>query len=214
MVDVVRRRDLYSGRESDGGIEPRILEALAKVPRHEFVSANLRNRAYDDSPLPIGRGQTVSQPYIVALMTHLIHPQPDHRVLEVGTGSGYQAAVLSRLVDHVFSIEVVPELAKQAEQRLRRLGYDNVSTRLADGWSGWPEESPFDAILVTAAPEMVPPPLLEQLKVGGRLVAPVGSRWERQDLLVVERRPDGETSTQRVIPVAFVPLVRWAEEGD
>ena len=212
MLDVVRRHDVYSGRQSDGNIEPRILEALAKVPRHEFVSANLRNLAYDDSPLPIGFGQTVSQPYIVALMTHLIHSQPDYRVLEVGTGSGYQAAVLSRLVEHVFSIEVVPELAKQAEQRLRRLGYHNVSTRLGDGWNGWPEEAPFDAILVTAAPERLPPPLLEQIKLGGRMVAPVGNRWEGQDLQVVERRPDGETSTQLVIPVVFVPLVRCAEE--
>jgi protein-L-isoaspartate(D-aspartate) O-methyltransferase len=212
MLDGVRRHDVYSGRQSDGNIEPRILEALAKVPRHEFVSANLRNLAYDDSPLPIGFGQTVSQPYIVALMTHLIHSQPDYRVLEVGTGSGYQAAVLSRLVEHVFSIEVVPELAKQAEQRLRRLGYHNVSTRLGDGWNGWPEEAPFDAILVTAAPERLPPPLLEQIKLGGRMVAPVGNRWEGQDLQVVERRPDGETSTQLVIPVVFVPLVRCAEE--
>jgi protein-L-isoaspartate(D-aspartate) O-methyltransferase len=145
-------------------------------------------------------------------MTHLIHPQPDYRVLEVGTGSGYQAAVLSRLVDHVFSIEVVPELAKEAEQRLRRLGYDNVSTRLGDGWNGWPEEAPFDAILVTAAPETLPPPLLEQLKPRGRLVAPVGSRWEGQDLLFVEKRPDGETTAQPVIRVAFVPLVRRDEE--
>jgi protein-L-isoaspartate(D-aspartate) O-methyltransferase len=160
MLDVVRRHDVYSGRQSDGGIEPPILEALAKVPRHEFVSANLRNLAYDDGPLPIGCGQTVSQPYIVALMTHVIHPQPDYRVLEVGTGSGYQATVLSRLVEQVFSIEVAPELAEQAEQRLRRLAYDNVSTRLGDGWNGWPAEAPFDAILVTATPEMLPPPLL------------------------------------------------------
>jgi protein-L-isoaspartate(D-aspartate) O-methyltransferase len=188
--------------------DPRVMAAMAEVPRHEFVPALERTCAYANGPLPIGHGQTISQPYIVALMTDLLGCGPDARVLEVGTGSGYQAAVLSRVVDRVYSIEIVPELARDAAKRLARLGYDNVATRLGDGYNGWPEEAPFDGILVTAAAPAVPAPLVEQLREGARLVIPVGVPYGHQELMVVKKETDGSATTNRVLGVAFVPLTR------
>jgi protein-L-isoaspartate(D-aspartate) O-methyltransferase len=186
--------------------DPRVMEVMGKVPRHEFVPAIQRRNAYLNRPLPIGYGQTISQPYIVALMTDLIETRPDFRVLEIGTGSAYQAAVLAELVDEVYSIEVIEALGDSAAARLERLGYDNVETRVGDGYYGWKEVAPFDAILVTAAASHVPPPLVEQLKPGGRLVVPVGSRFMTQQLLFVEKAADGSVSTRQIMPVIFVPL--------
>jgi protein-L-isoaspartate(D-aspartate) O-methyltransferase len=188
--------------------DPRVLDAMRGVPRHEFVPASSRPDAYADTPLPIGFGQTISQPYIVALMTELARPAPTDRALEVGTGSGYQAAVLSRLVSRVFSIELVEPLARSAAATLQRLGYANVTVRSGDGYHGWPEEPAFDIILVTAAPEAVPPALLAQLRPGGRLVIPVGPIWDVQDLKVIEKDEAGRITTRSVIPVRFVPLVK------
>jgi protein-L-isoaspartate(D-aspartate) O-methyltransferase len=188
-----------------------VLDAMRRVPRHEFVPATVRDDAYLDSPLPIGSGQTISQPYIVALMTELARPTPADRALEVGTGSGYQAAVLSRLVSRVFSVEVVDTLARSADATLRRLGYSNVTVRNGDGYLGWPDEAPFDIILVTAAPEEVPRALIAQLKPGGRLVVPVGRVHDVQDLQLIEKDAAGRVSTRSVIPVRFVPLIRKRE---
>ena len=184
----------------------RVMDAMGSVPRHEFVPKNQRRNAYDNRPLPIGRGQTISQPYIVALMTELLEPEPGDRVLEIGTGSGYQAAILSKLVSEVFSIEIITELANDSRQRLQRLGYDNVRVRAADGYDGWPEEAPFDSIIVTAAISHIPPPLVRQLKPGGRMVIPVGTRFQTQYLTLVEKNPEGEVTTRQLIPVIFVPF--------
>ncbi len=189
-----------------GALSIRVLDAMRKVPRHEFVPAGQRKAAYKNRPLPIGHGQTISQPFIVALMTELLSIGPDDKVLEIGTGSGYQAAILSLLVREVYSIELVDSLGKQAAETLQRLGYCNVTLRIGDGYSGWSEEAPFDAIIVAAAPDHVPPALIEQLKPGGRLVIPVGV--EAQDLQVIEKAPDGSSVTTNVIPVRFVPLIR------
>lgn len=181
-----------------------VLDALRQVPRHLFIPESVRDQAYEDYPLPIGEGQTISQPYIVALMTQLADLGPDDKVLEIGTGSGYQAAVLSRLARQVYSIEILEPLGRRAAGILRRLGYDNVHVRVGDGYGGWPEEAPFDAILVTAAaPDQVPRPLEEQLKVGGRMVIPVGKYF--QDLVVLTRTPEGKVR-RSVIPVRFVPM--------
>lgn len=181
-----------------------VLDALRQVPRHLFIPEYVRDQAYEDHPLPIGEGQTISQPYIVALMTQLADLGPDDKVLEIGTGSGYQAAVLSRLAGEVYSIEILEPLGRRASATLRRLGYDNVHVRVGDGYGGWPEEAPFDAILVTAAaPDQVPPPLEEQLKVGGRMVIPVGKYF--QDLVVLTRTEKGKVR-RSVIPVRFVPM--------
>ena len=188
-----------------------VLRAMRQVPRHEFVPDEERRNAYEDRPLPIGHGQTISQPYIVALMTELARPKPTDRALEVGTGSGYQAAVLSRLVSRLFSIELIEPLSVRAAATLRSLGYDNVIVRTGDGYAGWPEEAPFDIILVTAAPDHVPPPLLAQLKPGGRLVIPVGPMLDAQELLLIEKDDAGRTRTKHVIPVRFVPLRRKEE---
>jgi len=186
---------------------PRVVEALGKVERHRFVPSGQRHHAYDDSPLLIGHDQTISQPYIVAVMTDLLAPKPDHRVLEVGTGSGYQAAVLAELVREVYTIEIVAPLAQRAERDLKAAGYKNVFVRAGDGYLGWPEHAPFDAIIVTAAPDHVPQPLVDQLKVGGRLVIPVGPQgWTGQDLVVLEKMADGTTRRSHVMPVRFVPL--------
>jgi len=189
-------------RELDG----RVMAALARVPRHEFVPDSQKRYAYENRPLPIGYGQTISQPYIVALMTDLAGVGPQARALEVGTGSGYQAAVLAELAQRVYSIEIIPELAAEAEQRLRRLGYDRVETRQGDGYYGWGEAAPFDLILVTAAASHVPPPLIRQLKPGGRMVIPVGGRFQVQQLVLVEKTMDGEVRTRQILPVRFVPL--------
>jgi protein-L-isoaspartate(D-aspartate) O-methyltransferase len=191
-----------------GVMDPRVLDAMRAVPRHEFVPLTLRDDAYVDSPLPIGHGQTISQPYIVALMTELARPSPADRVLEVGTGSGYQAAVISRLVSRVFTVELVDPLAQSASAVLRRLGYSNVTVRSGDGYLGWPDEAPFDIILVTAAPEQVPAALVAQLKPGGRLIVPVGRAWDVQDLQLIEKDAGGKVKTRSVIPVRFVPMVK------
>ena len=185
-----------------------VLAAMGRVPRHLFVPQALRFTAYADHPLPIGNGQTISQPYIVALMTQLAELEPDDVVLEVGTGSGYQAAILSEIVRQVFTIEIVPDLAETAKARLRELGYGNVTVRTGDGYLGWKETAPFDAILVTAAAPEVPPPLVEQLAPGGIMVIPVGPQSQVQSLLRIEKQPDGVTTTREVLPVVFVPLVR------
>jgi protein-L-isoaspartate(D-aspartate) O-methyltransferase len=185
---------------------------MRRVERHRFVPAAARDAAYGDQPLPIGHGQTISQPYIVALMTELARVGPGARVLEVGTGSGYQAAVLSLLAKEVYSIEIVAPLAAEAGLRLAALGYANVEVRAGDGYRGWPDRAPFDAILVTAAPPEIPRPLLDQLAVGGRLVAPVGAEWGVQELVVVERTPAG-LKRRAVAPVRFVPMTGEAR-GD
>jgi protein-L-isoaspartate(D-aspartate) O-methyltransferase len=191
-----------------GAIDPLVLDVMREVPRHEFVPEDVRNAAYEDRPLPIGHRQTISQPYIVALMTSLAKPAKSHVVLEVGTGSGYQAAVLSRLVGRVYSIELVKPLAQRAAERLNAHGYDNVTVRQGDGYKGWAEHAPFDAIVVTAAASHIPPALIEQLKPGGRMVIPVGERFSIQNLMLVDKDPDGRAHKSRaVLPVRFVPLV-------
>ena len=192
---------------ADRGVKDReVLAAMRKVPRHRFVPPEMASRAYDDTPLPIGHGQTISQPYIVGYMSELLDVKPDHRVLEIGTGSGYQAAVLGELARSVYTIEIVPELAASASATLKSLNYTNVHVRTGDGYAGWPEYAPFDRILVTAAPEQVPAPLVEQLAAGGRLVAPVG-RQNAQWITVIEKTPTGVVE-RRTIPVRFVPFVR------
>lgn len=199
----VRDSASYTGRSK---LSDRVMAAMASVPREEFVLPRYRHRAHDNTPLPIEAGQTISQPLIVALMTDLLDPQPDDVMLEVGTGSGYQAAVLSGLVKHVYSVEIVTELANSAAALLQRLGYDNVSVRAGDGYAGWPAHAPFDGIIVTAAAEEIPPPLLHQLKPGGKLVIPVGEEHGYQELLLVEVGDDGEVRKRSVLPVRFVPL--------
>jgi protein-L-isoaspartate(D-aspartate) O-methyltransferase len=186
--------------------ETAILGALAAVPRHEFVPGNLKSEAYENHPLPIGYGQTISQPYIVALMTDLVRPEADDVVLEVGTGSGYQAAVLAQRVRLVYSLEIIAPLAEQAAERLQRLEYDNIETKLGDGYFGWEEHAPYDAIVVTAAASHVPPPLIQQLKPGGRMVIPVGGRFAVQYLLMIEKDENGEIRTRQITAVRFVPL--------
>ncbi len=192
----------------------RVLEAIGKVPRHKLVPPSQVRYAYEDRPLPIGYGQTISQPYIVAKMTELLEPKKTDRVLEVGTGSGYQAAVLAELVAEVYTMEIVEPLGRQAAERLRELGYENIHVRIGDGYAGWPEKAPFDAVIVTAAPDHVPQPLIEQLKPGGRMVIPVGERYQTQELLLITKGSKGprDIRIQRVMPVIFVPLVRGADK--
>ena len=189
-------------------LDERVMAALARVPRHEFVPEGVRPYAYLNRPLPIGYGQTISQPYIVALMTDLLALDEDSVVLEIGTGSAYQAAVLAELVAQVYTIEIIAPLGRAARQRLARLGYDNVEVRIGDGYLGWEEHAPFDAIMVTAAASHVPPPLVRQLKPGGRLVIPVGDRFFTQQLILIEKHADGTLTATQVLPVRFVPLVR------
>jgi protein-L-isoaspartate(D-aspartate) O-methyltransferase len=205
---VVRETSSYTGRDS---LDPKVLRAIGAVPRHEFVPRELAAHAYENRPLPIGEGQTISQPYIVALMTDLAEVDADDVVLEVGTGSGYQAAVLAHLVEHVYTIEIVESLGRNAERMLARLGYDNVSVRIGDGYAGWPEAAPFDAIIVTAAPDAVPQPLIDQLRSGGRLVVPVGPQDDVQSLQVIEKGVNGTLTTTNVLPVQFVPFTRDRE---
>jgi len=187
-------------------LDPRVMQAMAEVPRHEFIPAGYRASAYYDGPVPIGHGQTISQPYIVALMTDLLEPEPGDVVLEIGTGCGYQAAILSRLVAEVYSVEIVSELAAEAAARLRRLGYDKVAVKAADGYEGWREKAPFDGIIVTAAAPMPPTPLIEQLRSGGNLVIPLGAPHASQMLTVVHKSSHGEIETRQILPVAFVPF--------
>lgn len=198
----------YIGASEGGPIDPKVLDAMRTVPRHEFVPEDMRPFAYENRPLPIGNGQTISQPFIVAMMTDIINPQPQDRVLEIGTGSGYQAAVLSSLVDKLFTIEIVQELGEQARATLERLGYANVETRIGDGYNGWPEEAPFDAIVVTAAPDQIPAPLIEQLAPGGRMIIPVSQDALGEELTLVEKRLDGTVTSRPVMPVRFVPFTR------
>ena len=189
-----------------GALDPKVLAALGTVRRDRFVPSGEIHNAYRNRPLPIGHGQTISQPYIVALMTDLLRPAPDHVVLELGTGSGYQAAILSALVERVQTIEIVEPLAAQARQRLAQLGYRNVEVRAGDGYHGWPERGPYDSIIVTAAASHVPPPLLKQLKPGGRMVIPVGAPFLTQYLMLVEKQADGSFTSRQILPVRFVPL--------
>lgn len=193
--------------------DSRVLRAMRDVPRHWFVPRGLRSRAYDDGPLPIGHDQTISQPYVVALMTELLAVKPGDKVLEIGTGSGYQAAVLSELTAHVFTIEIVEPLAKQTIDLLREKGYAMIQARIGDGFRGWPEEAPFDAIIVTCAAPRPPPALVEQLRVGGRMVIPVDTDLWGQDLLVMTKKADGTLDRRNVAPVAFVPMTGEAQ-GD
>lgn len=195
----------YTGRSR---LDAAVMNAMRTVPRHEFVPAEMRDYAYANRPLPIGEGQTISQPYIVALMTDLAGVDADSIVLEVGTGSGYQAAVLAEIVSHVYTIEIIGTLGRRAAQTLERLGYQNVTVRIGDGYLGWPAFAPFDAIVVTAAPEAVPSPLIEQLRVGGKLIVPVGPEGRTQSLQVLEKEPGGAITTTDMLPVAFVPLTR------
>lgn len=202
------REDMVKYQIADRDVRHKAtLEAMRMVPRHEFVPPEMRRYAYEDRPLAIGNGQTISQPYIVAFMTSVIDPDPESKVLEIGTGSGYQAAVLAEIVQEVYTIEIIPELGEEAERRLSRLGYDNVHTRIGDGYHGWPEEAPFDAIVVTAAPDKIPEPLIKQLKDGGRLVIPVGPRYSVQSLQLITRNGD-KTRTKTLFPVRFVPFTR------
>ncbi|MCI0401089.1 MAG: protein-L-isoaspartate(D-aspartate) O-methyltransferase [Gammaproteobacteria bacterium] len=187
-------------------LNKQVMHAMATVPRHEFVPSHLREYAYLNRPLPIGYGQTISQPYIVALMTDIVDVNSDDVVLEIGTGSGYQAAVLAELVKHVYTIEIIKDLGAQASDRLKRLGYNKVTTRIGDGYYGWEQYAPFDAIVVTAAAGQIPPPLIEQLKLGGKMVIPVGTGFATQYLVLVKKDPDGKVSTKELLPVRFVPL--------
>jgi len=195
-----------SERIGKAALDPRVMEVLARVLRHEFVPESEKSHAYENRPLPIGYGQTISQPYIVALMTDLLKVGGESVVLEVGTGSGYQAAVLAEIVRSVYSIEIIEELAGTAAERLKRLGYKNVEVRTGDGYHGWKEHAPFDGIVVTAAASHIPPPLIEQLKPGGKMVIPVGGPFFVQQLLLVEKGQEGDIQTRQVLPVAFVPL--------
>ncbi|MBW9266662.1 MAG: protein-L-isoaspartate(D-aspartate) O-methyltransferase [Candidatus Thiodiazotropha sp. (ex. Lucinisca nassula)] len=199
----VRETSIYLEKSA---LDERILKSLSEVPRHQFVPADVRSRAYDNRPLPIGYGQTISQPYIVAIMTDLIAPRAEHNALEIGTGSGYQAAVLSRLVEKVYTMEIVEPLGKQATERLKHLGFDNIEVSIADGYYGWKEHAPFDIIIVTAAASHIPPPLIEQLKPGGKMIIPVGSRFMTQQLLLVDKNAEKEITVRQILPVRFVPL--------
>ena len=190
--------------------DERVLAAMAKVPREQFVPVDQRGDAYEDGPLPIGYDQTISQPYIVAFMTEQLRPKATDRVLEIGTGSGYEAAILAELVKDVYTIEIVGPLAKTAEATLQRLGYKNVHLKVGDGYQGWPEEAPFDAIIVTCAPDKVPQPLTNQLKDGGRLVIPVGERFAQQ-LYLLEKK-NGRLRESTTLPVRFVPMIRSKDE--
>jgi protein-L-isoaspartate(D-aspartate) O-methyltransferase len=189
-------------------IDPRVLAVMDQVPRHAFVPGWYEGQAYDDRPLPIGHGQTISQPFIVALMTDMLEVAPDDVVLEIGTGSGYQAAVLARLVREVHTIEIIPELAANARETLESLSYANVRTYTGDGYYGVPDAAPFDAIVVTAAAQQVPPPLIQQLRPGGRMVIPVGGGFALQHLMLVEKDAEGRVRTRQTLPVRFVPLTR------
>ncbi|MDQ0144028.1 protein-L-isoaspartate(D-aspartate) O-methyltransferase [Cupriavidus necator] len=192
-----------SGRHA---LDPRVMAVIGQVPRHEFVPDAQKPHAYENRPLPIGHGQTISQPYIVALMTDLLRVKPGDTVLEIGTGSGYQAAVLSGLARAVYTIEIIEPLGRQACERLQRLAYQQVACKVGDGYYGWDEHAPYDAIVVTAAASHVPPPLIRQLKPGGRMVIPVGAQFLTQYLLLVEKSADGTVSTRQILPVRFVPL--------
>jgi protein-L-isoaspartate(D-aspartate) O-methyltransferase len=205
-----RQRMVRTQIVSRGVAHKETIEAMRLVPRHLFVPFTYRNSAYDDHPLPIGYGQTISQPYIVAYMTELVKPAKGMRALEIGTGSGYQAAILATIVDSVYTIEIVPQLGQSAESLLRKEGYRNVTVKIGDGYFGWTEKGPFDIIMVTAAADHIPPPLIDQLKEGGRMIIPVGSPFLVQQLMMVEKKR-GKITTRSLIPVRFVPFTRSAD---
>ncbi len=207
--EFVKKRQQMVDRQIKGRglVDQATLRAMVTVPRHLFVHEYLQRQAYMDGPLPIGHGQTISQPYIVAYMTDILQIEPHHRVLEIGTGSGYQAAVLAELTDRVYTMEIIPELADSAGKRLKKTGYGSVHVRQGDGYHGWPEAAPFDAIMVTAAAEFIPPPLLQQLAEGGRMIIPVGSPFYVQHLMLVEKK-QGRITTRSLMPVLFVPFRR------
>ena len=200
--------------EARGISDPAVLDAMRHVPRHEFVPRGQLRDAYDDRPLPIGHDQTISQPYIVALMTDLLDLSAESKVLEIGTGSGYQAAVLAEITPRVYSIEIVEPLARQAAETLKRIGYTTVEVRGGDGYRGWPEHAPFDAIIITCAPDHTPPALIEQLAPGGRMCLPVGRGPFSQELIVITKDDAGQTRTERIAPVAFVPMTGEAQDKD
>jgi protein-L-isoaspartate(D-aspartate) O-methyltransferase len=206
VEEVARMASLTAAETGRAGIDDRVMGALARVPRHQFVPSGQVPNAYENRPLPIGHGQTISQPYIVALMTDLLEVAPGHKVLEVGTGSGYQAAVLAEMGARVFTIEIIEPLGRSAEERLKRLGYRQVQVRVGDGYYGWPEEAPFDAIIVTAAASHIPPPLVRQLKPGARMVIPVGAPFLTQHLMLVRKSVEGAIESRQILPVRFVPL--------
>jgi protein-L-isoaspartate(D-aspartate) O-methyltransferase len=200
--DAIMTRDFLD----QGSLDERVLDAIRKVPRHEFVPDDQRPYAYENRPLSIGYGQTISQPYIVAIMTDLLKPKKTDRVLEVGTGSGYQAAILAELVESVYTIEIIRALGKQAADHLKKTGYNTVYTRIGDGYYGWETEAPFDSIIVTAVASHIPPPLIKQLKPGGRMVIPVGGQFMMQYLVLVNKDIDNTVTTRQILPVRFVPL--------
>ncbi len=206
-----RERMVKTQIEARGISDKRVLKAFVRVERHKFVDSSLYSEAYNDYPLPIGEGQTISQPYIVALMTDLLKLKPHDRVLEIGTGSGYQAAILAELVDSVFTIEIVEPLGRSAEKRLVELGYKNIAVRIGDGYRGWPEKAPFDAVIVTCAPDEIPQPLLDQLAEGGRMVIPVGDY--NQELVLVTKK-NGKITRESVAPVRFVPMTGESQKKD
>lgn len=201
----VRLTRNYIGKNT---LDARVMAAMKQVPRHEFIPGKIHNRAYDNSPVGIGSGQTISQPYIVALMSDLLNTKPTDSILEIGTGSGYQAAILSRMVKQVYSVEIIEELAKKVLPRLKKLGYNNINLLTGDGYFGWSEHAPFDGIIVTAATPYIPQPLIKQLKTEARLVIPIGFPDNYQELMVVEKKANGEIVTHSIINVGFVPLTR------
>ena len=208
LVDELRRESRLAEEYGAPPLSDTVLASIGTGPRHEFVPESLRHEAYRNYPLPIGAGQTISQPYVVALMTDLADVSEDETVLEIGTGSGYQAAVLAGIAEHVYTIEIVEMLGRRAQGDLERLGYDNVTVRIGDGYAGWPDKAPFDAIVVTAAPDEVPQPLIDQLNVGGRMVIPVGRENAVQTLQLLVKGADGALEVTDIIPVRFVPLTR------
>ena len=185
-----------------------VIEVMSEIPRHLFIDKSKWSLAYSDQPVPIGYGQTISQPYIVAYMTELLQAASHHKILEIGTGSGYQAGILSKIAQQVYTIEIIPELSEIAFNNFKKLGYNNISTKVGDGYKGWPENAPFDRIILTAAPEEIPIALIEQLKPGGKMVLPLGPRWMRQELLVLRKNSFGEITREKTIPVRFVPMIK------
>ena len=206
--DRLRKLMIKNQLQSRGIRDDAVLEVMRSVERHNFVPENYRDRAYSDGPLPIGHGQTISQPYIVAFMTEQLQVSSQHKVLEIGTGSGYQAAILGELAKHVFTIEIIPELAEGAKNILNHLSYKNITVRAGDGYKGWPEESPFERIMVTAAPTEIPQTLIDQLAPGGRMILPVGAQFLVQYLWVIEKDDQGTVTKEKILPVRFVPMVK------
>ena len=206
--DRLRKLMIKNQLQSRGIRDDAVLEVMRSVERHNFVPENYRDRAYSDGPLPIGHGQTISQPYIVAFMTEQLQVSSQHKILEIGTGSGYQAAILGELAKHVFTIEIIPELAEGAKNILNHLSYKNITVRAGDGYKGWPEEAPFERIMVTAAPAEVPQTLVDQLAPGGRMILPVGAQFLVQYLWVIEKDDQGTVTKEKILPVRFVPMVK------